>query len=286
MLKVTRAGAMLAVLSFCTVFTACNNTDPLKDFVEQDVKLNVKSAGSQVLASGSLNFTEVYYTTDQETVCDHVECGGYQTQCYGGGEVCSGGRQVCTGGGQVCTPVRRCTGSGCTEDQVCHTEPGSCHTEGEVCRTEPPVCSQVYVSRTCDTNCRLEPVTHEHDDTITSPITVSLKGVTNAGDVQGLHLGVKTNSKFVAAFDDPTQRPKGAEDLWNSLSKTDKTILVGAAKGLKLAPNQNFLVLPADFKPGDAVSIEAQFEPSSNSGTGLSAVGTSVDFPALEFNRQ
>jgi len=284
--KFSRAGAMLAVLSVCSLFSACNNNDPLKDFVEQDVKLDVKAAGSQVLGSGKLNFTEVYYTTSYETVCDHYECGRNEQVCWGGGTTCSGGHEVCTGGHEVCTPVRRCTGSGCTTDSVCHTTSGGCHTSGQVCHSTPRECSWQYVSRTCSTNCRNEPVQHRHETKVVSPVTVTIKGA-GADSVQGLHLGVKTTSRFVQAFDDSSIRPKGYEYLWNSLARDQKTVLVAAGKGVKLTANQSFLVLPSGFKPGDAVSIEALFEPAADAGKDgqVSAVGTTVDFPALEYNR-
>jgi hypothetical protein len=285
MLKLSRAGLGLALLSVCSLFSACNNNDPLKDFVEQDVKLDVKAAGSQVLGTGKLNFTEVSYSTSYRTVCDHYECGGYETRCYGGGTYCSGGHQVCSGGRQVCTPVRRCTGSGCTTDSVCHTESGGCHTEGQYCRTEPRDCRNEYVSRTCSTNCRNEPYQIRHETKIPSAVTVTLKGVADAGAVQGLHLGVKSGSRFIQAFENASMRPKGYEYLWNGLASTDKTLLVSASKGVKLSAGQTFLTLPSGFKPGDAVNVEALFEPSGSQDAQVSAVGTSVDFPALSFDR-
>src|SRR6185295_1479825 len=105
-------------------------------------------------------------------------------------------------------------------------------------------CRQEYVSRTCSTNCRNEPYQVRHEAKVSSPITVNLKG-TSADAIQGLHLGVKTTSKFVQAFDDSSVRPKGYEYLWNSLARDQKTVLVAAGKGVKLTANQSFLVLPS-----------------------------------------
>jgi hypothetical protein len=259
-------GILALALVSTFAFSGCN--DPMKDYVEQSVKLDP----SKQLApggAGTLVFTQVSYSTEYQQVCDHYECGGYEQICSGGGQT------VCTGGGQVCEPVQRCTASGCTTDSVCHTVPQTCHTSTPVCQSE-------YVSRTCDTNCREEPYQVRHETPIQSAISLEIKGG-DASKVENLSLGVKTNDKFIAAFDDPTQRPKNLGYLWDSLSKTDKTVLVMKSKGFQLVKGQSFLDVPADFRPGDTVKVEVQIEPSGSDQDGVTAVGTSTDFPALEF---
>jgi hypothetical protein len=147
------------------------------------------------------------------------------------------------------------------------------------------VCHDVQVPRYCQVNCRQVPFPDTTLQQFPSELTVKVSGLDKTkykDQLKQLVLMVKPNDKFQAAMSDPSQRPKGSDALFNSVSKTDKTIAVVKAIGFMLSSGQSVLTLPPGFKAGDSVEIDLALQPASSSkDPTISAAGTSTDFPDL-----
>ena len=116
---------------------------------------------------------------------------------------------------------------------------------------------------------------------VNSPVTAVVTGADSTNGLE-LALGVKTNSAYVQAFDNPSTRPNKSAFLFDTLQKNDKTILVLKSKTYKLVPNQNFLQLPGNFAPGSALQLNVQVERADNPNE-FSSTGTPADLPELNF---
>jgi hypothetical protein len=246
-------------------------------------------------------------TTQQQ--CEPVQTCNDEYQCWP--------EEVCNPE-QVCQPVEHCTGGGqqchdenvcqqvpngqqvCHVEHVCHQEPPTCTTstvchEENVCHSEQrcgyrpvchtdTVCHDVQVPVYCQVNCRQVPFPDTVLQHFPSTITVKVKGLGKAkvSDVlKQLVLIAKPNDKFRAAMDDPSQRPKGSDPIFNSVQKSDHTIIVLKAQNFVLSAGQKVLELPSTFKPGDDVEIDLAVEAASAKDAQISAAGTSTDFPPL-----
>jgi hypothetical protein len=115
-----------------------------------------------------------------------------------------------------------------------------------------------------------------------SPVTIRLTGSIPAKAIKELALGVKTNGKFQSLLDNPASQPKELQEVLKGILKTDRTLLMLKAKGLRLKPGQNFLALSPDFKAGDAVQIEVAVEPIGSKKDVISVLGSPTDLPALQ----
>ncbi|HUP57204.1 MAG TPA: hypothetical protein VM598_07105 [Bdellovibrionota bacterium] len=236
-----------------------------------------------------------------EQVCRPVQ------RCHGGGQVCTN-QPVCrdvrdtvcrdVNGQQVCEEVTR---RECRDQQVCRPQPPVCHYEN-VCHTEnrcryeqqcgyrpqcrtDQVCRDVEVPRYCQVNCRQVPYEDSRVDKHPSSITLRVKGLSRTEwkkQLRQLVLAIKPNAAFQSAIDNPAERPKGSDAIFNSVTKLDKTIAIAKAKGFHLAKGQAVLELPANFKPGDAIDLVLVLEPTSAKEQ-LSAAGTKTDLPALHW---
>ncbi|MEK6579475.1 MAG: hypothetical protein AABZ55_09650, partial [Bdellovibrionota bacterium] len=243
--------------------SACKS-NPLEDFVSRNVEIESTKGGELV---GHLNFTHTQYYNAVRRVCDRALCGyDNEWQCHYD---------------RVCYTVDHgvvCRGS----SNTCKQTPGSVIHHCENVRE----CGYVAVPRYCDVNCHNENYIDSNTTTQTSPVRVQVRERAGArvdlGTIKGLWLGVKTNSRFLRAMDDPSLRPEDYSDLFNQLNKTDKTIMVLSAKGYRLVSGQSFLKLPAVFKGGDPATVELVVEATGTNKEVTSVLGTTEDFPALE----
>jgi hypothetical protein len=291
--------------------TGCKKDNPLKNYVEETVKLKSVSqvSPSQLVVSGDLTFRHTHYWTAYRTECDTQICGYdniYRCHPYthcepdhdldgddhhggdgdhhggGGGHYPpgggGGGAHYPPGGGHGGGPGHgpRVMSEAEVQDVIASGTQGACYTRD--------VCGYESVPRYCQVNCRQVPYTESNTVKIESPVAVR---VTLAGGaairqdaIQSLQIGVKPTGKFVEAFNNPSMRPKHYEYLFDSLHPADRTLVVLAGNGIRLANDQNFLVLPPNFRAGDPVSIELQLVPGGGQNQ-VSAVGTAADFPVL-----
>jgi hypothetical protein len=285
--KTLRTGILLLIAASASLgLTGCRDRDPLGPLVERVVEANQKT--EKALYS-SVDFTLVENYVEYVRQCDKVQCGTDYREvcdrdrvCSPPTTTCSPGRNVCTPGGQVCRRDPRTGRRYCSYvPGTCRWEPGYCSTIPGVCRDIIIGCRQVPVPRYCDTNCREVPVAKSRTREVTSPVKVTFQGVSNTDAIKAVMIGFKTNGRFDAAISDPALRPEGFENLFDSLAKEDKTVVILKAKGYELVDEQLFLKLPENFKAGDPIQLELQVRPTGSRKTTFSAVGTTEDIPAF-----
>ena len=261
----------LAISLLCLGLAGCGDVD-LKPFFGQVLQFKTgdaqKLTNQSVQVSSAVKFTHTRYFPNYRTECDSEVCG------YNISEDCTPITR-CTGGSQECTPIERCTSAGCHTDQVCRSSPPDCSTD-YVCRT-------VSTPRYCDVNCREVPFQDSVSTDTLSPVTLTVSGSSDILDnIKQLELGVKGNSELARLIQNPQQRPKDSAPLFESLSASDKSVMVLRAKGLRLVRGQNFLSLPAHFKRGDSIKIDLQVESAGVKDEILSSVGSETDLPDLQ----
>ena len=281
-------------LSLALTVASCKNVEKeVNNYAERTVKLEAVStdaASGAVNFAGKIPFVNRHSYTAYKTECDQQIC-GYDTR-------------------NVCTPVEHCSGSPtCTTTDVCRDVPDSvCHqnangTEscthttrrvctpvqhcsgGPVCHTTS-VCRLEQFPRYCSVNCREVPYTAVDTQDRASAVSVKIKGIqTDAKDsgISQVFLAVRTNEQFRKDVADPANAPKDLQAVLKTLAKEDNTLLVVSAKNYMLVGGQTFLNLPTDFAAGKPVSIEVQVQSVSDKNA-ISALGTPVNFPALQTN--
>lgn len=298
----TRTTALFALLC-TTLISACNT--PVDQFVEQTVETKL---GTQATMHGQVNFTHTTYFTAYRTECDRVVCGYDQeyrcdtvTRCHSplGALDASSLELASLGLSDIALdrPHPRDPGHPPPRGPVDRDPPGGGggrphprdpgDHDRDRCYTER-VCGYESVPRYCDTNCREVPYTDSRTQQMGSPVIIKLVGISDEDlkKVKSLNLGVKTNDKFQEAIRNIKKAPKKLRDAFKNLKAEDRTLVVLVAKGYRLREGQDFLRLADNFKAGDQVMIELQVEPTGGSKEVHSALGSTVDFPALHTSTQ
>ena len=290
---------VLALAVTAIGFSGCNSLN-VSDYVDQAVSAKSTAPGSY---QGNLEFHQTTFFTNYRQQCDTQICGYEQqqvchpvTDCDGGvyaehssmeGHGGGGGGEHGGGGGGG-------FGGGHPGGGDDHHGGGDDHhggggggyiPPGPVCHTRQD-CDWESVPQYCQVNCQQVPFQDSKTDAIESPVVVQIIGTSGAlPRIESIELGVKTNGKFQTALSNPGSLPKSARGAFQGLSSGDRTVLVMKAKGLKLVSATDWLNLPADYKPGNQVIISVKVEDSGSLKDEIvSSVGSTTDFPALDFS--
>lgn len=230
----------LLPLAFLLTLTACHN--PLHDFVEETIELNVENLAAEARPVGSLEFVRYTQEPYQEQVCDTYVC-GYDRH------------------------------------YVCHDYPRCGYVNGHyVCEGYHRECHWEEYPRYCQGNCRWETRYRTIKHNYHSRILAQIEGY-SSGRIEELTLGVETNQSFQEALRNPDKRPSEYREQFDKLRATDRTLLGMKAKGLELVPDENFVSLPENFRLGDDIFLRLRVRPTGSDDSFSSVIGTQNRIP-------
>lgn len=230
----------LLSLMFLLTLTACHN--PLHDFVQETVELDVEQLATESRPVGTLEF--VRYSEEPYEV---QECETY-----------------------VC---------GYDRDYVCRDVPRCGYVNGRrVCEGAHRECEWVETPRYCEHNCRWVTRYRTVKHTFESRVLAQIEGFA-AGKIEELTLGVETNEAFQEALRNPDKRPSEFREQFDKLRPTDRTLLGMKAKGLELVADENFVRLPADFRLGDDILLNLRVRATGSEDSVSSVIGSPNRIP-------